>query len=490
MTSRTLLILAACIGLLLSASTAVRGQGAPCSQCGPGDHWVDQCSLLVPGQDQIANTGALAGIDLDLDCVADMNLVLGPCPVPDDLLVVDKDPGPLDDSMHFPGISDTNTALHPGPGFDVVDTELRSMCLTDGTFTLRAGNPHHPPFLPQCAIGCVPPPSVPCQPSLGSVVERGPDQNPPLPDGPPQPELADSFFDVFFSVELPGGSCVYNQTPARVDAVVDCLPPRAPYIHQTGCIPLFTDTVGGAHVANLVSAQHNVNPISLSHFKCYKARETSTPRFARRNVTLVDQFGPTTPEVQSPLRLCNPVDKNGEGIPDPTAHLMCYRIKEARGPRRDVTVRNQLGEQALTVIKPETLCVPAAKDAVPLSSAAGAFLNHFKCYRVKGQGFQQQTVSLADQFETRTTTLVKPRLLCTPVDKNGEGIPDPVNHLTCYRAMPGPPKFTPREVTVTDQFAQQDLRSLRGVCRQVDILCVPSFKFVASPGGAFLDTSD
>jgi len=86
-------------------------------------------------------------------------------------------------------------------------------------------------------------------------------------------------------------------------------------------------------------------------------------------------------------------------------------------------------------------------------------------------------VSLVDQFESTTPTVVKPEYLCTPVDKNGEGIVDPVNHLTCYRLSSREP-FEPRDVTVVDQFAEQDLRALRGQCRKADILCVPSTKEV------------
>jgi hypothetical protein len=223
------------------------------------------------------------------------------------------------------------------------------------------------------------------------------------------------------------------------------------------------------------------------HFKCYKTRDTSFPRFASRSVTLVDQFGSSSSSVVRPVRFCNPVDKNGEGISDPTAHLMCYQLAEGiPGPQR-VVVNNQFGEQPLTVVKPETLCAPAEKDGVLLSSVAGAFLNHFKCYRVRSSGFEERTVSMVDQFEARTAPIVKPKLLCNPVGKNGEGIPRPDNHLVCYKIKPGPPPFTPRDVTVEDQFARQDLRVLRGNCRKADLLCLPSAKRLASPSGAFLD---
>ena len=217
---------------------------------------------------------------------------------------------------------------------------------------------------------------------------------------------------------------------------------------------------------------------SGDHFKCYRARITP---FARRTVTLVDQFVASTASVVRPLRLCNPADKNGGGIADPTAHLMCYQIREAAFTRRSVLVRNQFGDQTLTVVRPESLCNPAEKNG----AASQLGINHYKCYRVAGAGFAQRTVSVGDQFETGTVTLLTPRLLCNPVDKNGEGIVDPAAHLTCYTIKPGTP-FTPRDVDVVDQFAEQDLTILRGECRKRSLLCVPSEK---NPGGTTSSTT-
>lgn len=100
----------------------------------------------------------------------------------------------------------------------------------------------------------------------------------------------------------------------------------------------------------------------LDHFKCYKAKGAS-PNVA---VDLEDQFG-VEPGVlvEQPKLFCNPVDKNGEGIHNPAAHLTCYKI-EGDGEKRDVVVGNQFGGQSLEVKKPELLCVPSDKiDAIP-----------------------------------------------------------------------------------------------------------------------------
>ncbi len=61
------------------------------------------------------------------------------------------------------------------------------------------------------------------------------------------------------------------------------------------------------------------------------------------------------------------MDKNGEGIQNEAAHLMCYQAKPAKGQpphqrRTGIHVNNQFGQEQLDTIKEEELCVPSAKD--------------------------------------------------------------------------------------------------------------------------------
>jgi hypothetical protein len=164
---------------------------------------------------------------------------------------------------------------------------------------------------------------------------------------------------------------------------------------------------------------------------------------------------------------------------------MCYRIKEQRFEQRDVIVENQFGQLTLTVKRPDTLCVPAEKDGV--SSALN--INHFKCYRVKvARGtpkFTPVQIDLTDQWETKTLIVERPKFLCNPVDKDGEGVVNPEGHLTCYRIKdaPGQAKFERQTPDILDQFVDQGLPALRGDCRQSTFMCVPSTKRLASPSG-------
>ena len=48
-------------------------------------------------------------------------------------------------------------------------------------------------------------------------------------------------------------------------------------------------------------------------------------------MSLADDFRTTDASVLRAMRLCNPVDQDGEGIHDGTAHLECYATADAPG---------------------------------------------------------------------------------------------------------------------------------------------------------------
>ena len=104
-----------------------------------------------------------------------------------------------------------------------------------------------------------------------------------------------------------------------------------------------------------------------NHFKCYQILDWSI--FEPRKVELKDQFGESVARTMEPKMLCNPVDKNGEGIPNPDSHLVCYAIQDDPGgstPRiKEVAVKNQFGETRLWVGAADTLCLPSDKKYDP-----------------------------------------------------------------------------------------------------------------------------
>jgi len=233
----------------------------------------------------------------------------------------------------------------------------------------------------------------------------------------------------------------------------------------------------------------------VDDFSCYKARPSAGASFARLSVTLEDQFEVVTATVVKPTELCLPADKEQEGTLDPATHLVRYLIKR-QSPRHiqrtALKITNQLGEIRVNTVKPKLLLVPSAKGLTtpPGQPSATTHVDHYKCYRVRvtqgSPAFASGTVvRVADQFEAeRRMSLVKPRHLCTPVDKNGEGVANPNLHLLCYLAKPavGEPRHTRRAgVYVENQLGLLQLDTLKD--REV---CIPSTKSF-SPSGAFLE---
>lgn len=111
-------------------------------------------------------------------------------------------------------------------------------------------------------------------------------------------------------------------------------------------------------------------------------------------------------------------------------------------------------------------------------------LDHYLCYTVKTTPgtpkFERPApVTLKDQFEEVTAEVLKPVSLCTPVDKNAEGIVDQATHLEGYQ-IKQPKAARVRGLEVENQFNPV----LNGVLvvntTQPDRLLVPTAKSLAS----------
>ncbi|MHC4406518.1 MAG: DUF7450 family protein [Planctomycetota bacterium] len=215
-------------------------------------------------------------------------------------------------------------------------------------------------------------------------------------------------------------------------------------------------------------AQERPQPLKLDHFKVYRLKPQEIGP-----VLLKGQFDPKPRKVVvGPLtHFANPASKNGAGIFDKNAHLAWYRIQQEKEPERVVLVRNQFGEQKLTLGQPRFLLAPAKKG-----KEGGEFpkrLDHYKCYEViKGEP-AQKVVSLEDQFGAeRQAKVGRPRLLGVPVEKTYHGktfeIQNKEAHLLVYDISR---KEHPREIEVADQFGERTL-----VVSFSEFLCVPSIK--------------
>ena len=195
-------------------------QESGCSECGPGDHWIDTCEGSI---DRGAVVNATFVIDLSGNCQPDeVQVVEG--------VHVSLRSGPLDDSVYFPGSAPVDGHL------EVIDTELAYLELTGPGLTVLAGQ--HPQL------------TNPINPSLGAIVEQ-----------PGDPALGDHVIEAYFQVTLAGWWDLYNLDPLPLTAVVDCAAPRAVYTWG-GCTTLWTNpTPGiGSPFGNLLSVTFEVFP--------------------------------------------------------------------------------------------------------------------------------------------------------------------------------------------------------------------------------------
>ena len=198
--------------LALGCAVAVLpGLASAFSMIGPGEHWPDSVTV---GRDDLADVTVTVGLDTDLDGITDTTLnLIGSAMI--------NRTDAMDDSVLYPGLAPIDG--HMG----TVDCEIVSLDLTGGGFTVIVGF-----GLGQGGV---------LQQTPGAINEQGGD-----------PAMADSFFDVFFELELSSGLHLYNQDPVRQTAVIDRYPPHAPW-KFLGLVPLYTspEPGRGLHGANV-----------------------------------------------------------------------------------------------------------------------------------------------------------------------------------------------------------------------------------------------
>jgi cysteine-rich repeat protein len=221
----------------------------------------------------------------------------------------------------------------------------------------------------------------------------------------------------------------------------------------------------------------------IDPFLCNKGKTSKLgPSFVSPPTTsLVDQFESLNVTVVKPRGLCAPAELNGDPMADAATHLESYPLKAIKGqPRhvkRTVLVQNAVGSITVQTQKPAFLLVPTNESAVADPPPIGAIaVDHYKCYAVKVASGTPKfpknvTVSVADQFIVgpQLFAVKKPTHLCTPVDKNGEGILHGAIHQLCYQVKP-----TVKNATNPGLFLHTQFGPERFDATKEERLCVPS----------------
>ncbi len=232
--------------------------------------------------------------------------------------------------------------------------------------------------------------------------------------------------------------------------------------------------------------------------------------------TLADRytsFAPRAADVAKPVKLCTPVDQNGEGRHDTTTHLRGFQIKDAKGTTKraasvPLRIVNQLGTVAVQVKGPDTLLEPASKQLGSVAPTLGPnVVDRYACYKTKlvtkrcsgdpsracktdaacgadgpclGKFPKGLQVTLTDQFATgKRFDVVKPTRLCTPALANGDPIASPDGQLLCYKVKPaaGVAKHGPvvGAIHTTSALGRERLDTV-----VEDEVCVPSLELTTS----------
>jgi alpha-tubulin suppressor-like RCC1 family protein len=141
------------------------------------------------------------------------------------------------------------------------------------------------------------------------------------------------------------------------------------------CLPSWKSTTSGL--------PSDPAPPGLDHFECYKATYATNPVDTFENqpptVVLIDQFAKVKATVNSPVRVCNPVQKTVPGQPpspitNPDAHLVCFSIAVTPTVTRHVFAKNQFGTGQLTTLQSKQLCLPSF--TLPQVSQIAAGFDH------------------------------------------------------------------------------------------------------------------
>ena len=133
-----------------------------------------------------------------------------------------------------------------------------------------------------------------------------------------------------------------------------------------------------------------------------------------------------------------------------------------------------------TVNRPPTTMVTST-STTSTSTTTLPPMDRFLCYKVKQtKGTPKLTevrgVNLVDQFETTTTDVIKPKVLCNPAALNGATLLDADTHLVGYSIQGTPAHVQQRTIQVTSSFGAFFVDTI-----EPDRLLTPSAKSLAGP---------
>lgn len=232
-------------------------------------------------------------------------------------------------------------------------------------------------------------------------------------------------------------------------------------------------------------------PSNISNFTCYKATldrgQAKLPTGTQ--ISLQDQFdaSPAPFDVKRAVTICNPAQRDGSIVVDPTVHQEGFQIHAPKGAPRffattHVTV-DDFAVRSLSLTRPDSVLVPSNKvlgngGAPPYS---GTTVDHYKCYAAKlAKGSPRfappAAPTVQDEFFPSGQSMVVKKVtkLCTPVAADGSTINHEESHLVCYQAVLPRGVHFPAHTTVSTNNPDfgDDVLKVTGLKE----ICLPALK--------------
>jgi len=105
---------------------------------------------------------------------------------------------------------------------------------------------------------------------------------------------------------------------------------------------------------------------TVDHYNCYQGKDLKNPKFVPLAASLSDELRLQIVDVKKLKFVCPPVDKNGEGIINPSVHLCAYAIKgEKLSPRPGLEVLSQFQKSQFEAKQAKLLLVPCTGALIP-----------------------------------------------------------------------------------------------------------------------------
>jgi len=306
-----------------------------------------------------------------------------------------------------------------------------------------------------------------------------------IPDGPDAGTLPDLPGDDFLDLVTANSgsddvSMLLGNGDGSFQAPVDFAVGDAPISIATANLNHDSHAATGKELVDVVTANFNSFNVSVLLGRV-PPNPTNNPDVRFRPVVRYVAVARIA-EVIKVKRFCNAVDKNGEGLVNPDAHLTCYEVRGRSPVRPQVVSTDQFGDLQLDVRKQRTeLCLPSQLTYAeePAVALAPPPLDAYELYSVGptrgAEKFQQREVSVVDAFMDDDVELKKPVRLGVPTQRSPVATTNSFHHLTCYTLKA--PKFQKRNIQMTSAFGALDL-----TVKKPDMLCAPSLKHVVSEG--------